>query len=175
MGFSKQKHWSGLSLPPPGDLPHPGMEPMSLASPALADRFFTTGIPGKPYNCAPQTFQVLLSLSPAGREILVVKKQVLLKKQWKVQLDRPGLHGGLQAGGEAQVSRKMLRWGSCSPPEGFGKGLGVVGLRRTFLEREIARTRPSWWPLCQWEKWAIWLGFWGFLKAQQETFFKLII
>ena len=28
--------------PPPGDLPNSGMEPMSLASPALADRFFTT-------------------------------------------------------------------------------------------------------------------------------------
>ena len=70
---------------------------------------------------------------------------------------------------------KLLRRGSCSPLEGFGKGLGVVGSGRTFLEREIARTRPSWWPLCQWKKWAIWLGFWGLLKAQQEIFFKLII
>ena len=29
-------------LPPPGDLPDPGIEPMSLTSPALAGRFFTT-------------------------------------------------------------------------------------------------------------------------------------
>ena len=29
----------------PGDLPNPGIEPMS---PALAVRFFTTGLPGKP-------------------------------------------------------------------------------------------------------------------------------
>ena len=33
---------SGLSFPPPGDLPHPGIEPASLVSPALAGGFFTT-------------------------------------------------------------------------------------------------------------------------------------
>ena len=38
MGFSRQEHWSGLPCPPPGDLPHPGIEPKS---PALAGRFFT--------------------------------------------------------------------------------------------------------------------------------------
>ena len=40
MGFSRQEYWSGLSCPPPGDLPNPGIEPSSLASPALAGRFF---------------------------------------------------------------------------------------------------------------------------------------
>ena len=37
MGFSRQEHWSGLPFPPPGGLPDSGMEPKSLASPALAD------------------------------------------------------------------------------------------------------------------------------------------
>ena len=41
MGFSRQDHWSGLQCPPPGDLPDPGIEPLSLASPALAGRLFT--------------------------------------------------------------------------------------------------------------------------------------
>ena len=41
VGFSRQEYWSGLLCPPPGDLPHPGMEPRSLMSPALAGRFFT--------------------------------------------------------------------------------------------------------------------------------------
>ena len=41
-GFSRQEYWSGLLCPPPGDLPHPGIEPMSLDSPALAGGFFTT-------------------------------------------------------------------------------------------------------------------------------------
>ena len=42
MGFSKQEYWSRLPFPPPGDLPKPGIAPMSLISPALAGRFFTT-------------------------------------------------------------------------------------------------------------------------------------
>ena len=45
MGFSRQEYWSGLLFPSPGDLPDPGIEPVS---PALAGRFFTTEPPGKP-------------------------------------------------------------------------------------------------------------------------------
>ena len=41
MGFSKQEYWSELPCPPPGDLPDPGIEPVSLISPALAGEFFT--------------------------------------------------------------------------------------------------------------------------------------
>ena len=48
MGFSRQEYWSGLPCPPPGDLPHPGIEPGSLTSPALADRFFTTSATWEP-------------------------------------------------------------------------------------------------------------------------------
>ena len=49
MGFPRQEYWSALPLPPPGELPNWGIEPMSPASPALAGRFFTTEPPGKPY------------------------------------------------------------------------------------------------------------------------------
>ena len=31
IGFSRQEYWSGLPLPSPGDLPHPGIEPWSPA------------------------------------------------------------------------------------------------------------------------------------------------
>ena len=40
--FSRQEYWSGLPFPPPGDLPDPEIKLASLASPALAGRFFTT-------------------------------------------------------------------------------------------------------------------------------------
>ena len=40
MGFSRQEYWSGVSCPPPGDLPSPGIEPVSLMSPILGGRFF---------------------------------------------------------------------------------------------------------------------------------------
>ena len=48
MGLSQQEYWSGLPFPPPGDLPHPRIEPESPASPSLADGFFITEPPGKP-------------------------------------------------------------------------------------------------------------------------------
>ena len=42
MGFSRQEYWSGLSCPPPGDLPNPEIKPPSLMSLALAGGFFAT-------------------------------------------------------------------------------------------------------------------------------------
>ena len=45
MEFCRQEYWSGLLFPPPGNIPHPGIEPMSLA---LTGWFFTSKPPGKP-------------------------------------------------------------------------------------------------------------------------------
>ena len=44
MGFPRQKYWSGLPFPSPGNLPNPGIK---AASPVLAGRFFITEPPGK--------------------------------------------------------------------------------------------------------------------------------
>ena len=33
MGFSRQEQWNGLPFPPPGDLPNPGIKPVSPISP----------------------------------------------------------------------------------------------------------------------------------------------
>ena len=41
MWFPRQEYWCGLPLPPPGDLPNPGIKPMSVESPALAGGFST--------------------------------------------------------------------------------------------------------------------------------------
>ena len=41
MGFSRQEYWNGLPFPPPGNLPNPGIKPVSLMSPALAGGFLT--------------------------------------------------------------------------------------------------------------------------------------
>ena len=35
MGFLQQEYWIGLPFPSPGDLPDPGIEPVSPGSPAL--------------------------------------------------------------------------------------------------------------------------------------------
>ena len=45
MGFSRQKYWSGLLFPSPGDLPDPGIEPRS---PALKTDSLATEQQGKP-------------------------------------------------------------------------------------------------------------------------------
>ena len=43
MGFSRQEYWSRLPCPSPGDLPDPGIKPLSLTSFTLPGRCFTTG------------------------------------------------------------------------------------------------------------------------------------
>ena len=48
MGFSRQEYWGELPFPTPGDLSDPGIQCVSLVSPALAGGFFTTEPPGKP-------------------------------------------------------------------------------------------------------------------------------
>ena len=45
MAFHRQKYWSGLPSPTPGDLPKPGIEP---GSPALQADAFPSEPPGKP-------------------------------------------------------------------------------------------------------------------------------
>ena len=43
MGFSRQKYWSEMPFPSPGDLPDPGIEPRSPALEADAVREFILG------------------------------------------------------------------------------------------------------------------------------------
>ena len=47
MGFSRQEYWSGLPFPSPGDLPDPGIKPMS---PALEADALPSEPPGKPLS-----------------------------------------------------------------------------------------------------------------------------
>ena len=59
MGFSRREYQSVLPFPSPGDLPDPGIEPMS---PALPDGFFTAEPPGKvPMNGLPNMLPQSLS------------------------------------------------------------------------------------------------------------------
>ena len=47
MGFSRQEYWSGLPCPPKGDLPDPGIEPVTPLSPELQADFLPTEPPRK--------------------------------------------------------------------------------------------------------------------------------
>ena len=47
MGYSGQEYYSGLSIPPPRDLPDPEIEPVFPVSPILPGSFFTAESSGK--------------------------------------------------------------------------------------------------------------------------------
>ena len=57
-GISQATILKWIACPPPGDLPDPGIEPMSLMSPALAGGFFTTSTTweASPYRYINSTF-----------------------------------------------------------------------------------------------------------------------
>ena len=48
MELSRQENWIRMPFPPPGDLLNPGIKPEFLASLALAGRFFSRALLGKP-------------------------------------------------------------------------------------------------------------------------------
>ena len=50
VGFFPQEDWSGLLFSPPGDLPNPGIKPMSLESPALQEDSLSLSHQGSPFG-----------------------------------------------------------------------------------------------------------------------------
>ena len=77
MGFSRQEYWSGLPCPPPGDLPNPGMDPMSLMSAELAGGFFTT-------RATWESFYYLLNLQKFISKDQMSK--IIFKVIWELEL-----------------------------------------------------------------------------------------
>ena len=55
MGFSRQEAWSGLPCPSSRDPPS-GLEPESLASPALANRLFTSSATWEAHRGSPTKY-----------------------------------------------------------------------------------------------------------------------
>ena len=78
VGFSRQEYWSELPFHSAGDPPNPKIEPMSLASPVLAGRFFTSGATKEALPCdggGKVTQQETLWLLITGK--LSLDKQIL--------------------------------------------------------------------------------------------------
>ena len=65
-GISQIHVWEIPEDPPPGDLPNPGIEPVSPASPALAGGFFTPEPSGK---------AAFRQLNPGARSLQLEKAQ----------------------------------------------------------------------------------------------------
>ena len=68
MGFLRQEYWSRLPFPTPRDLPDPGMQPMSLASPALAGQFITHTVPPEKSDWALLNWHYPRSEPPGSKE-----------------------------------------------------------------------------------------------------------
>ena len=51
MGFFRQQYWSGLPCPPPGDLPDPGIKPVSPGAPSLQADSLPLSHRGSPTYC----------------------------------------------------------------------------------------------------------------------------
>ena len=65
-GIFQAKILEWVAFPPPGDLPGPGIEPRSPASPTLASNFFTTEPPKEASKCCLVTKSCLILLQPPG-------------------------------------------------------------------------------------------------------------
>ena len=72
MGFSRQEYWNEFPCPPIEDLLDSGIDPISLTSPALAGRLFTTS---------------------ATREALIKEPGILLPKRNPQEKQVEQLHG----------------------------------------------------------------------------------
>ena len=59
-GFSRQKYWSGLPFPPPGDLPDPGIEPEFPVPPALQ----IDSLPLSHQGSLPATIRINCNINP---------------------------------------------------------------------------------------------------------------
>ena len=57
IGVSRQESWSGLPHPPLGNLPNPGIEPMSLSSPSSAGGFFSTNVTREAQGTGEEAFR----------------------------------------------------------------------------------------------------------------------
>ena len=63
MEFSRQEYWSGLPFPTPRALSHPGIQPASLSSPALAGGIFTINATYEAQKGACHLIRILLDIS----------------------------------------------------------------------------------------------------------------
>ena len=82
MGFPRQEHWSGLPCPSPGDLPHPGIKPVS---PALMGSWPPTNIPVMKYY----TVEILIKFFaktylPNNMYVIYAMMQIFYIRAWYI-------------------------------------------------------------------------------------------
>ena len=81
-GFSRQEYWSGLSCPPPGNLPNPGIE---LRSPTLEVDSLLSEPPGKHKNTEMGSLSLLqeIFLTQESKQGLLHYRQILYQLSYQ--------------------------------------------------------------------------------------------
>ena len=74
--------WSGLPFPSAGDLPDPGIEPESLESPELEDRFFTHCATWEAQALSKQEAKEVLSQDSALGVVTAEQDGYVLEQAW---------------------------------------------------------------------------------------------
>ena len=121
-GFPREEYWGGFPRPLPGDLPDPGIEPESPASPAVAGRFFITEPPGKPHNS--HYFKRWLDLESGS-----LRRGLRLMRSQRVDATKRLNWTELKANEVVRVGPYPIRWGE--ETEGVHThGKGNVNTRR---------------------------------------------
>ena len=112
--FFRREYWSRLPFPTPGDLPNPGTESMSLMSPALAGRFFTTrSVMPKSQNL-PVTTRELISAAEAREFLLPSSSWGSHRYQRSGYREEPRVWGytafigNIQVKGDVQAERQLI-------------------------------------------------------------------
>ena len=75
MEFSRQEYWSGLSCPPPGDLPDPGVKLMSLMLSCIGRKFTTSA--NREDIC-----YIIIIQNPASLVAQIVKNPPAMQENW---------------------------------------------------------------------------------------------
>ena len=88
-----QEYWDGLSCPPPGDLPDPGIEPLSPASPTLQTDSLSTEPPGKEIHTHTHTHThtLIADYFAVQQKLIHYCKAIILKLKNKVLRNRAGI------------------------------------------------------------------------------------
>ena len=110
MGFPRQKYWSGLPFPFPGDLPHQGI---SLPSPTLTGRFFTTEKPRNPIESSVQFSSVQFRCSVVSDSLRPNESQ---QARLPCPSPTPGVHSDSRPSSQwchAAISSSLVPFSSC--------------------------------------------------------------
>ena len=123
MELSRQEYWSRLPFLSPGDLPNPGIEPISLMSPALAGGFFTSRA----------TWEVICFIHSIRKKLLIKMGKRRSASRMSVlqrELSPPSLNWGTPGVGMQGVSR-------------FEAELSLGGLRERDTVGGVNRGEPG--------------------------------